>query len=130
MVCFYSKRRSIGESSPRRYPRGSCKARSISRGCSSRKVPQGNFPCVIIHFFKVIMLKRINERIYCFQVEKMARKLALVPEEGASLPIYLLSCLQSFLIVQTINPIPKSELEDAPIDVEALNTFDILHRAR
>lgn len=64
------------------------------------------------------------------KVEKMARKLALVPEEGASLPIYLLSCLQSFLIVQTINPIPKSELEDQPIDVSTLNTYDILHRAR
>ncbi|XP_033232206.1 MICOS complex subunit Mic60 isoform X2 [Belonocnema kinseyi] len=64
------------------------------------------------------------------KVEKMARRLALLPEEGASLPVYLLSYLQSFLIIQTINPIPKSELEDAPIDIESLNTYDILQRAR
>ncbi|XP_043462629.1 MICOS complex subunit Mic60 [Leptopilina heterotoma] len=64
------------------------------------------------------------------KVEKMARRLALVPEEGASLPVYLLSCLQSFLIIEAVNPIPKSELEDQPIDVESLNTYDILHRAR
>ncbi|XP_012281566.1 MICOS complex subunit Mic60 isoform X1 [Orussus abietinus] len=64
------------------------------------------------------------------QVENMARRLALVPETGASLPIYVLSYLQSFLLVKAVGPIPKSELDDEPIDVEALNTYDILHRAR
>ncbi|XP_032685600.1 MICOS complex subunit Mic60 [Odontomachus brunneus] len=64
------------------------------------------------------------------KVERVARRLAMVPEEGASLPIYLLSYLQSFLIIRTANPIPKSELEDEPIDVDSLNTYDILHRAR
>jgi len=28
------------------------------------------------------------------------------------------------------NPIPKKELEDEPIDVDSLNTYDILQRAR
>lgn len=64
------------------------------------------------------------------QVEKMARKLALVPEDGASLPVYLLSYLQSFLLVKAVSPIPKHELDDEPIDVEALDTYDILQRAR
>lgn len=61
-------------------------------------------------------------------IEKQARRLALVPEEGAALPIHLLSYLQSVLIVNT--DIPKSEIEDAPIDVNSLNTYDILQRAR
>ncbi|KAG5319890.1 MIC60 protein, partial [Acromyrmex heyeri] len=64
------------------------------------------------------------------KVESVARRLAMVPEGGAALPVYLLSCLQSFLIIKTANPIPKRELEDEPIDVNSLNTYDILQRAR
>ncbi|XP_018052632.1 PREDICTED: MICOS complex subunit Mic60 isoform X1 [Atta colombica] len=64
------------------------------------------------------------------KVESVARRLAMVPEGGATLPIYLLSYLQSFLIIKTANPIPKKELEDEPIDVDSLNTYDILQRAR
>lgn len=68
--------------------------------------------------------------MYVTQVEQMARKLALVPEEGASLPVYLLSYLQSFLLVTAVSPIPKSELDDQPIDAAALDTYDVLQRAR
>lgn len=60
----------------------------------------------------------------------MARRLALVPEEGASLPIYLLSYLQNFLLIKSVNPIPKGEIEDQPIDISKLDTYDILNRAR
>lgn len=60
----------------------------------------------------------------------MARRLALVPEEGASLPIYLLSYLQNFLLVKAETPITKKELSDEPIDVNKLDTYDILNRAR
>ena len=60
----------------------------------------------------------------------MARKLALVPEQGASLPIYLLSYLQNLLLVKAVSPIPRKELEDEPIDVSTFDTFDILQRAR
>ncbi|KAG8035538.1 hypothetical protein G9C98_006991 [Cotesia typhae] len=63
-------------------------------------------------------------------VEHMARRLALVPEEGASLPIYFLSYLQNFLLVKAETPITKSELSDEPIDVNKLDTYDILNRAR
>ncbi|CAD1476785.1 unnamed protein product, partial [Heterotrigona itama] len=63
------------------------------------------------------------------KVEQVARRLAMVPEEGASLPIYFLSYLQSFLIIKNANPIPQYEIEDKPIDVNKLNTYDILHRA-
>ncbi|XP_015186370.1 PREDICTED: MICOS complex subunit Mic60 isoform X2 [Polistes dominula] len=61
-------------------------------------------------------------------IEKQARRLALVPEEGAALPIHLLSYLQSALIINT--SIPKNEIEDGLIDVDSLNTYDILQRAR
>ncbi|XP_014608867.1 PREDICTED: MICOS complex subunit Mic60 isoform X2 [Polistes canadensis] len=61
-------------------------------------------------------------------LEKQARRLALVPEEGAALPIHLLSYLQSALIINT--SIPKNEIEDGLIDVDSLNTYDILQRAR
>ncbi|KAL6262643.1 hypothetical protein P5V15_005437 [Pogonomyrmex californicus] len=64
------------------------------------------------------------------KVESVARRLAMVPEDGATLPIYLLSYLQSFLIIKSGNLIPKRELEDEPIDVDSLNTYDILQRAR
>ncbi|XP_058797751.1 MICOS complex subunit Mic60-like [Phymastichus coffea] len=64
------------------------------------------------------------------KVEQMARKLALVPEQGASLPLYLLSYLQSFLLVKAASPIPKHELDDKPIDVESLDTYGVLQRAR
>jgi len=60
----------------------------------------------------------------------VARRLAMVPEGGAALPIYLLSYLQSFLIIKMANSIPKRELEDEPIDIDSLNTYDILQRAR
>lgn len=60
----------------------------------------------------------------------MARRLALVPEAGASLPIYVLSYLQSFLLLKAKSPIPKSELSDEPIDPNSLDTYDVLNRAR
>ncbi|XP_071867192.1 inner membrane mitochondrial protein mitofilin isoform X2 [Bombus fervidus] len=64
------------------------------------------------------------------KVEEMARRLAMVPEEGAALPVYFLSYLQSFLMIKNAKSIPQSEIEDKPIDASNLNTFDILHRAR
>ncbi|XP_076241893.1 inner membrane mitochondrial protein mitofilin isoform X4 [Calliopsis andreniformis] len=64
------------------------------------------------------------------KVEEVARRLAMVPEQGAALPIYFLSYLQNFLMIKSASSIPQSEIEDRPIDVESLNTYDILHRAR
>ncbi|XP_033322346.1 inner membrane mitochondrial protein mitofilin isoform X2 [Megalopta genalis] len=64
------------------------------------------------------------------KVEEVARRLAMVPAEGASLPIYILSYLQNFFMIKNIRNIPKWEMEDNPIDVSGLTTFDILRRAR
>ncbi|XP_076650501.1 inner membrane mitochondrial protein mitofilin isoform X4 [Halictus rubicundus] len=64
------------------------------------------------------------------KVEEVARRLAMVPAEGASLPIYLLSYLQNFLMIKNVRSISTWELEDNPINVNDLTTFDILRRAR
>lgn len=63
-------------------------------------------------------------------VERIARRLALVPENGGSLPIYFLSFLQSLFIIRPDNPVSKDELENKPFDYNKLDTYDILNRAR
>lgn len=63
-------------------------------------------------------------------VERIARKLALVPEGGASLPIYFLSYLQSLFILKPDDPISQDELQNKPFDYSKLDTYDILNRAR
>ncbi|CAG9855002.1 unnamed protein product [Phyllotreta striolata] len=65
-----------------------------------------------------------------FKVEKVARTVALVPAEGAPLPVHLLSFLQSLLLVEAASPIPQAELNDEKIDVSKFNTNEILQRAR
>lgn len=64
------------------------------------------------------------------KVEKMARGVALVPETGGRLHMYVLSYLQSFLLLKATNPIPQSELNDDETDFSKLSTNDILERAR
>ncbi|GJQ76018.1 hypothetical protein Trydic_g18071 [Trypoxylus dichotomus] len=64
------------------------------------------------------------------KVEKIARGVALVPEQGGRLHMYLLSYLQSFLLLKAANPIPQSELNDSETDFSKLSTNDILQRAR
>ncbi|XP_037814732.1 MICOS complex subunit Mic60 isoform X1 [Lucilia sericata] len=63
-------------------------------------------------------------------VERVARKLALVPEEGASLPKYFLSYLQSLFILKPSDPISQDELQNKKFDYSKLDTYDILNRAR
>ncbi|XP_037946966.1 MICOS complex subunit Mic60 isoform X2 [Teleopsis dalmanni] len=63
-------------------------------------------------------------------VEKVARKVALVPESGGGLPTYFLSYLQSFLILTPDDPISQDELENKIFDYSKLDTYDILNRAR
>lgn len=64
------------------------------------------------------------------KVEQVSRRLALVPAEGARLPMYFLSFLQAALIVKPDVPISKDELENKPFDFSKLDTYDILNRAR
>lgn len=64
------------------------------------------------------------------KVEQVSRRLALVPAEGARLPMYFLSFLQAALIVKPDVPISKDELENKSFDFSKLDTYDILNRAR
>ncbi|KAK6622543.1 hypothetical protein RUM44_002355 [Polyplax serrata] len=70
----------------------------------------------------------IRERF--LKVERTARKLALIPDGGSSLPRYFLSYLQSFLLFRSDNPIPSAELDDQPVNISKLDTYDILERSR
>lgn len=63
-------------------------------------------------------------------VDKVARRLALVPAEGASLPVFLLSFVQGALIMQPSEVITQDELEDKEFDFSKLDTYDILNRAK
>uniref|UniRef100_A0A1L8DZU7 MICOS complex subunit MIC60 n=1 Tax=Nyssomyia neivai TaxID=330878 RepID=A0A1L8DZU7_9DIPT len=64
------------------------------------------------------------------KVDRLARRLALVPETGARLPMYIMSYLQSIFILTPDNPISKEELKDEIVDFSKLDTYDILNRAR
>lgn len=63
-------------------------------------------------------------------VDKVARRLALVPSEGASLPVYILSFIQGALIAHPSETISQDELDDKEFDFGKLDTYDILNRAR
>lgn len=64
------------------------------------------------------------------KVEQVARRLALIPAEGARLPMYFLSYLQAALIARPDVPISQDELENKPFDYSKLDTYDVLNRAR
>ncbi|XP_047112781.1 MICOS complex subunit Mic60 isoform X2 [Schistocerca piceifrons] len=64
------------------------------------------------------------------KVERIARRLALLPESGGSLPLYFFSYLQSLFLINAVDPIPQAELSDEPVNLAHLDTFDILQRAR
>lgn len=70
----------------------------------------------------------IRERF--LKVERLARQLALVPEKDGSIVTYILSYLQSALIIQPKELISQAELNNEPIDFSKLSTFDILDRTR
>jgi len=63
-----------------------------------------------------------------FKVERMAKRTALIGDDGGSLLMYGLSFLQSLLVItpSTVELAP----EDATLDPESLSTFDIVWLAR
>lgn len=63
-------------------------------------------------------------------VYNVARRLALVPSEGASIPVYFLSYLQDLLIANPTEPITEDELLDKEFDFSKLDTYDITNRAK
>lgn len=63
-------------------------------------------------------------------VEKVAYKLANLPEGFVSLPRIFLSYLQSYLLINLSTTIPPAELTNEPFDASALSNYDVLFRAR
>lgn len=64
-------------------------------------------------------------------VQDIAYRVALVPEDGGSLPLVFLSYLQSFFIIRGVAAISPEEIRDEPISkLNHLNTYEILERAR
>lgn len=70
----------------------------------------------------------IRERF--FKVERLARQLALVPEKDATIVQYVLSYMQSVLIIQPKELISQAELNNEPTDYSKLSTFEVLDRTR
>ncbi|XP_050357349.1 MICOS complex subunit Mic60-like [Nymphalis io] len=65
------------------------------------------------------------------QMEKIALKVALVEQDGARLPVYFLSWLQSTLLFMKLSGIPQQEVDKMPEGpFTDLDTFDLLQRAR
>lgn len=64
------------------------------------------------------------------KVERVATRVAQVPDGGASAPLLLLAYLQSFFIIKAADPIPSHEIANEPIDPTAFSNYDILQRAR
>ncbi|KAJ0170858.1 hypothetical protein K1T71_013630 [Dendrolimus kikuchii] len=64
-------------------------------------------------------------------MERTALKVALVEQDGASMPIYWFSWLQSVFLFMKISGIPMAEYEKPPKEPSKdLDTFDLLQRAR
>ena len=62
------------------------------------------------------------------RVEKMARRTAMIGDDGGSLFRYFLSYLQSLLVLSpSTDEIPSKSV---PVDVDALSTFDLVWLAR
>lgn len=70
----------------------------------------------------------IRERF--LKVEQLARRLALVPEKDATIMTYILSYIQSVLVIQPSELISQAELNNEPVDFSKLSTFEILDRTR
>ncbi|XP_014242221.1 MICOS complex subunit Mic60 [Cimex lectularius] len=63
-------------------------------------------------------------------VVRVAKRVALLPEGGASLPTMFLAYLASLFVISPANPIPCYELMNEPFDSSELNNYEILQRAQ
>ncbi|KAG0712639.1 MICOS complex subunit MIC60 [Chionoecetes opilio] len=64
------------------------------------------------------------------KVERVCKRVAMVGDNGGSLLRYLLSYLQSFLVLEAFEYLPGSEVRNEEVAVDALSTYDILARAK
>ncbi|XP_068222602.1 MICOS complex subunit MIC60 isoform X2 [Palaemon carinicauda] len=70
----------------------------------------------------------IKERF--IKVERICKRVSMIGDNGGSLLRYLLSYMQSFLILNAFEYLPGAEVRDEEIAVDSLSTFEILARAR
>nr|XP_053641102.1 MICOS complex subunit MIC60-like isoform X1 [Cherax quadricarinatus] len=64
------------------------------------------------------------------KIERICKRVSMIGDNGGSLIKYLLSYLQSFLVLNAFEYLPGSEVRDEEIAVDELSTYDILARAR
>lgn len=64
------------------------------------------------------------------KVERVCKRVAMIGDNGGSLLRYLLSYIQSFLVLDAFEYLPGSEVRNEEVEVDALSTYDILARAR
>ncbi|XP_050430885.1 MICOS complex subunit Mic60-like [Adelges cooleyi] len=82
-----------------------------------RVIDRGAFP-------KEVLVSRFHT------VAQKAHNMGLVNTAEPGLLDVALSHLLSFFVHKEPKAIPKAEIQDAPVDVSKMNTFDILQRAR
>lgn len=103
---------------------------------SNQKITEGDeFVKTVLDAVPPVALERgvfpeeaLRERFV--KVDQLARRLALVKDDKAKMPMYVLSYLQSMFILTPANAISKEELKDEIVDFEKLDTYDIMNRAR
>lgn len=64
------------------------------------------------------------------KVDRLAKRVSLIGDEGGSLWRYMLSYLQSVLIIDRATAPTSAELDDKEFDASALDTYQILARVR
>lgn len=64
------------------------------------------------------------------KVERICKRVSMIGDNGGSLIRYLLSYVQSFLILNAFEYLPGTEVRDEEVAVDSLSTYEILARAR
>ncbi|XP_076067939.1 inner membrane mitochondrial protein mitofilin isoform X11 [Oratosquilla oratoria] len=64
------------------------------------------------------------------KVERICKRVSMIGDNGGSLVRYLMSYIQSFLVLNAFEYVPGPEAKDEQIAVDSLSTYDILDRAK
>ncbi|ROT67763.1 hypothetical protein C7M84_014156 [Penaeus vannamei] len=64
------------------------------------------------------------------KVDRICKRVSMIGDNGGSLIKYMLSYVQSFLILNAFEYLPGSEVRDEEVPVDSLSVYDILARAR
>ncbi|XP_037785364.1 MICOS complex subunit MIC60-like isoform X6 [Penaeus monodon] len=64
------------------------------------------------------------------KVDRICKRVSMIGDNGGSLIKYMLSYVQSFLILNAFEYLPGNEIRDEEVPVDSLSVYDILARAR